>query len=224
MSGIRTLKALDTVYNGYKFRSRLEARWAVFFDCLGIKYEYEPEGFELSDGTWYLPDFKLTQSYAYGYYNLWVEVKPKNISYDPKFSQFKLDIRDQLDEAIMLSGDPFECNDYSPCAVCGLPARFKLVDNLQYEFNCTACELEIDVGLEEKTMYYCESLGGYVQDGAPIFFIYTPYINNNLKTTIRIEDTSLYEDAIKTAKIKARSARFDSDYVFKSFGFFDRSF
>ncbi len=38
------IKAIDTVYNGYKFRSRLEARWAVFFDAAGIKYEYEPEG------------------------------------------------------------------------------------------------------------------------------------------------------------------------------------
>ena len=52
-------RAIQTVYNGYRFRSRLEARWAVFFDALGIRYEYEPEGFELDDGTRYLPDFYL---------------------------------------------------------------------------------------------------------------------------------------------------------------------
>ena len=40
-------KAIETVYNGYRFRSRLEARWAVFFDALGVKYEYEAEGFEM---------------------------------------------------------------------------------------------------------------------------------------------------------------------------------
>lgn len=56
------MKAIETKYNGYKFRSRLEARWAVFFDEMGIKYEYEPEGFELSDGTKYLPDFYLPES------------------------------------------------------------------------------------------------------------------------------------------------------------------
>lgn len=28
------VKAIDTVYKGYRFRSRLEARWAVFFDAL----------------------------------------------------------------------------------------------------------------------------------------------------------------------------------------------
>lgn len=56
------LKAIPTYYNGYHFRSRLEARWAVFFDSLGIKYEYEPEGFDLGDGLYYLPDFYLPQS------------------------------------------------------------------------------------------------------------------------------------------------------------------
>lgn len=53
------IKAIETYYNGYKFRSRLEARWAVFFDACGIKYEYEPEGYEM-DGVRYLPDFRLS--------------------------------------------------------------------------------------------------------------------------------------------------------------------
>lgn len=57
-----TLKPIETVYDGYRFRSRLEARWAILFDALGIKWEYEPEGFQLSDGTRYLPDFYLPDS------------------------------------------------------------------------------------------------------------------------------------------------------------------
>ena len=56
------IKAIETYYKGYRFRSRLEARWAVFFDAAGIKYEYEPEGFVMSDGTKYLPDFYLPES------------------------------------------------------------------------------------------------------------------------------------------------------------------
>ena len=55
------MKAIDTVYNGYKFRSRLEARWAVFFDEAGITWEYEKEGYDLGDGVYYLPDFWLPQ-------------------------------------------------------------------------------------------------------------------------------------------------------------------
>jgi hypothetical protein len=66
------IKPIETVYNGYRFRSRLEARWAVFFDALGIKYEYEPEGFELDDGYHYLPDFYLPAMETY------VEIKPED--------------------------------------------------------------------------------------------------------------------------------------------------
>jgi len=65
------IKAIETRYKGYRFRSRLEARWAVFFDALGIEYQYEPEGYELPSGTLYLPDFYLPQLH------LWVEVKPE---------------------------------------------------------------------------------------------------------------------------------------------------
>lgn len=63
------IKAIETYYNGYRFRSRLEARWAVFFDALGVKYEYEPQGFTFDDGTCYLPDFYLPDC------DLWIEVK-----------------------------------------------------------------------------------------------------------------------------------------------------
>ena len=63
------IKPIETVYNGYRFRSRLEARWAVFFDVLGIEYEYEPEGYKFSDGQCYLPDFYLSNL------NTFVEIK-----------------------------------------------------------------------------------------------------------------------------------------------------
>lgn len=75
------IKPIETYYNGYRFRSRLEARWAVFFDALGVKYEYEPEGFDLGDGIYYLPDFRIK---CYGLrgtplqkepFDLWIEVK-----------------------------------------------------------------------------------------------------------------------------------------------------
>lgn len=52
------MKPIETRYAGYHFRSRLEARWAVFFDSLGIRWEYEPQGYDLPAGP-YLPDFLL---------------------------------------------------------------------------------------------------------------------------------------------------------------------
>jgi hypothetical protein len=66
----KSLRAITTRYNGYAFRSRLEARWAVFLDHLGYKWEYEPEGFELGNGLRYLPDFWLPE------WDMWLEIKP----------------------------------------------------------------------------------------------------------------------------------------------------
>jgi hypothetical protein len=66
-----TMQAIETRYAGCRFRSRLEARWAVFFDRLGIRWEYEPQGFVVGwpPGRRYLPDFWLPDLH------LWVEVK-----------------------------------------------------------------------------------------------------------------------------------------------------
>ena len=72
------ISAIETFYKGYKFRSRLEARWAVAFDVAGIKWEYEPEGFD-ANGVKYLPDFRLTnvrhRSWVDQFEPVWVEVK-----------------------------------------------------------------------------------------------------------------------------------------------------
>lgn len=51
-----TIKPIQTWYNGHHFRSRLEARWAVFFDVLQIPWQYEAQGYETKYGK-YLPDF-----------------------------------------------------------------------------------------------------------------------------------------------------------------------
>lgn len=83
------IPALPTPYRGDDFRSRLEARWAVFFYILGVEYHYEHDNiaatYRLSScpnhpdmvGCQsnspclipYVPDFWLPQ------YNLWCEVK-----------------------------------------------------------------------------------------------------------------------------------------------------
>ena len=67
------IQAKPTAYNGYLFRSRLEARWAVFFDALNIKYHYEYQDFVLQDGVRYLPDFYLPDFQGGTY----AEVKPE---------------------------------------------------------------------------------------------------------------------------------------------------
>lgn len=54
-----TIQPIPTTYNGYRFRSRTEARWAVFLDAVDIGYDYELQGYRLTDGTLWLPDFYL---------------------------------------------------------------------------------------------------------------------------------------------------------------------
>ena len=63
------VKPIPTTYNEVTFKSRLEARWAVFFDVLGVEWLYEYEGYQLESG-WYVPDFWLPQ------FKTWVEIKP----------------------------------------------------------------------------------------------------------------------------------------------------
>ena len=76
---INLTRAIETPYNGIDFRSRLEARWAIYFDVMGIRWHYEPECFEIdlgydpdyqsSETVLWLPDFYLPKLDA------WVEVK-----------------------------------------------------------------------------------------------------------------------------------------------------
>lgn len=62
------MKAIETRFDDRRFRSRTEARWAVFFKALGWGYQYEKEGVVLPSGP-YLPDFWLPEIES------WLEVK-----------------------------------------------------------------------------------------------------------------------------------------------------
>jgi hypothetical protein len=80
------VKAIPTVYASTTFRSRLEASWAKNFDKIRLPWHYEPEGFALSDGTNYLPDFYLPTARA------WVEVKGVHNERMDKVEQFAADL------------------------------------------------------------------------------------------------------------------------------------
>ncbi|HEX9228886.1 MAG TPA: hypothetical protein VF885_19970 [Arthrobacter sp.] len=62
-------KAMEVLYSGKVFRSRLEARWAVFLDLLGVNWDYEPCHYEIGPDLYYLPDFYLPD------HQMWLEVK-----------------------------------------------------------------------------------------------------------------------------------------------------
>ena len=73
------IRAIPTYYRGVNFRSRLEARWAIIFERLGITWYYETEGYDIQieDGYTirYLPDFVLLGGTVRCPRRLYVEVK-----------------------------------------------------------------------------------------------------------------------------------------------------
>lgn len=109
------MKALPTNYKKIIFRSRTEARWAVFFDNLGIKWDYENQGFNLGNKLNYLPDFEITLPNGEQYY---IEVKPENfdkfekIDYIKKLQLFSSEANRSI---IILHGNP-KCRPYDVLA------------------------------------------------------------------------------------------------------------
>jgi hypothetical protein len=62
---------IATMLDGHRFRSRNEARLAVFLGKLGVPYDFEGCAFSMRDGTRYTPDFYLIEQ------RTWIEFKPR---------------------------------------------------------------------------------------------------------------------------------------------------
>jgi ribosomal protein S27AE len=140
-----SLKPIDTPYKGHLFRSRLEARWAVFFDALELEWEYESEGYDL-DGIWYLPDFKVMTPQGSV---MWIEVKPAQVTEDRKFAAFAAALQQQSDDwarVYLVSGTPLQMlkSDSSVhCPRCG--GYVSQANHYDYVY-CGPCDFETPSG------------------------------------------------------------------------------
>lgn len=96
----------DTEYRGVLFRSRLEARWAVFFDAVGERWSYEARDFVLKNGVRYLPDFCLYDYHVQGMDirsgHLWCEVKGGMIT---ELDMEKITGMYEMGEPVLVLGD-----------------------------------------------------------------------------------------------------------------------
>lgn len=93
------MKAIQTTYRGYRFRSRVEARYAVFFDALGLKWEYEKQGYALPSGP-YLPDFWIREM------DCWVEIKGEEpTSREKRLAQ---ELSEEHKTCVLFHGVPME--------------------------------------------------------------------------------------------------------------------
>lgn len=149
------IKAIETTYKGYRFRSRLEARWAVFFDACGYQWEYEPEGFDLG-GDWYLPDFRITSKQGY---ITWYEVKPLASADDGKLFAMRDAYRalERDEDAspfvsfVLLFGDPFDHLSDKPgcrmCPRCGMVLNENNGYGLE-SYYCYPCDLGTPSGCD----------------------------------------------------------------------------
>lgn len=84
--------AIPTLYRGIRYRSRLEARWAAFFDLMGWAHEYEP-----IDLPGWIPDFALRFSPDR---RVLVEVKPLDLW----ATGFPNDVISKIDSAVRSDG------------------------------------------------------------------------------------------------------------------------
>lgn len=98
-----SIDAKETTYKGIKFRSRLEAKWACFFDLIGWDWQYEP-----SEINGYNPDFIIkTKSKAYETNFIIVEIKPSIYLDSKEREQILLKYSDVRAHILMLSDMPF---------------------------------------------------------------------------------------------------------------------
>ena len=93
------IKSIETYYKGYLCRSRTEARWMVAFDKAGIKYDYEPEGFDLGKAGKYLPDFYLPE------FSTYAEVKGRTFTLEETEKAKELSIQSKK-SVLFLEGQP----------------------------------------------------------------------------------------------------------------------
>jgi len=148
-----TITPIPTVVNGIKFRSRLEARWSIFFSSLNLNWYYEYQGFKIND-VWYLPDFLIiTPSNELH----WIEIKPFNETYNLKYDLFKKSIQTPrvYTRCSLLSGDPldyllYKDEPYMPCPRCGKWLQYSdccgEAGSDRISVNCHDCDLETPSG------------------------------------------------------------------------------
>lgn len=183
-----SIKPIETSYRGYRFRSRTEARWAIWFDELNIKWDYEIEGFELPDGKRYLPDFWLPEM------DVFVEIKPSS---PLSFNDFmKLIQFGELKNLIIIFG--------VPCDFLKGENRMIL---MQKDNSFSLEQLNDLLAIGESEENAVEEILGHIEDFGAIRFSICPLRNEwtIIKRQIDPRDFSALSDAFK----KARSARFE---------------
>lgn len=146
---------IPTTYKGVRFRSRLEARWAAFFDALSWDWTYEP-----LDLLGYIPDFGIRFEPGR---TLLVEVKPAVDFEELALAQRKVERSGWPREALLVGADLFEKGSTTPL-IGIIGERVQIADDpLAFEwgparlFRCISCD-RVSV-LAEDGSWACRACG-----------------------------------------------------------------
>lgn len=156
-----TRSGIPTTHAGTNFRSRLEARWAAFFDLVNWSWVYEP-----FDADGYIPDFLITGPAAF-----LVEVGPciDNADYVAKSEKPLARAGVLRRDVAVLGVDPAagRYRDTPDHVVAGLLLEFDGIDHLEpgrgYWGRCFECGL---VGLVHGHMSFHLRPCGHHQSGS----------------------------------------------------------
>lgn len=111
--------AIPTTFDGVKYKSQTEAKWAVFFNRLGVEFTYEPRPFNITQTNKYTPDFYVKDFKAV------IEVKPddRNIVLKEAHKIAMLRLNLKAHNVWLIMGPPdatknniidMSCNDRTP--------------------------------------------------------------------------------------------------------------
>lgn len=168
------MKVIETRYKGRKFRSRLEARYAVFFDALRTEWEYEEEGFVLPSGDYYLPDFYL-KDFSGG---TWVEVKPSAFTKKEKQKCYAL-CKGTRKNVWLANGRPgFTCYEV-----------YYWSDHPPYVIEGDGVPLADQAEGENRMFAMC----GYGEAGGEVRREYLGFMGNTLSEAVRIANEARFE-------------------------------
>ncbi len=216
MTQQQTIKAIETFYNGHRFRSRVEARWAVFFDNAGIQYSYEYEGFDLN-GIWYLPDFQFR--YMCGCH-VYVEIKGQLPTAEEERKALRVCVADRHTVCIL-------CGDVWPDRYVGF--AYIPISLEPEKLNGFLAYLDSMEGLKWKSPTEAILLEGEGKDAIPLFmanveigfmcvntaFVSCPKCNAVFLENVKEMDCGcsvepcLTSPLLRSAYVSARSARFE---------------
>lgn len=113
MNATPTIKAIPTYYEGIRFRSRLEAKWAALFDQLNWVWTYEPYDLE----GW-APDFAIKGKEG----DILVEVKPvPGAVKSPEFNKATNHHVAMKMHILLLGHSPLKESDHYYIGLCNEP-------------------------------------------------------------------------------------------------------